>query len=183
MDRQPVLIGERLELRPLRNSDWDALFAVASDPAIWAHHLMHNRWQEPVFRAFFADALVQNGALLVIDKASGTVIGSSRFQGHNPAHGGVVEIGWTFLARSCWGTGLNAEMKRLMLAHALRFVERVEFRVGEANVVSRRAMEKIGGQLLPKTERVQTPNGAVVHVVYEIDRASFAIGPLTNPAN
>ena len=30
MDRQPVLEGERLLLRPLGEDDWDALWAVAS---------------------------------------------------------------------------------------------------------------------------------------------------------
>ena len=178
MDRQPVLEGERLILRPLREDDWDALYAVASEPELWARHPMHDRWQEPVFRAFFADALAQGGALAVVERASGAVIGSSRFQGHDPADGGSVEIGWTFLARSHWGTGLNAEMKRLMLGHALQFVERVLFRVGEDNVVSRRAMEKIGGTLLDKIERIETNRGEVVHVVYEIDRAGFAAGPL-----
>ena len=180
MDRQPVLYGERLVLRPLRDSDWDALYAVASDPQLWVHHPMHDRWQEPVFRAFFADALAQGGALAVMDRESGDVIGSSRFQGHNPADGGSVEIGWTFLARECWGTGRNAEMKRLMLGHAFRFVDRVLFRVGEHNVVSRRAMEKIGGVLLGEVERIATDRGEIVHVVYAIDRSGFAAGPLAN---
>ncbi|HSG56448.1 MAG TPA: GNAT family N-acetyltransferase, partial [Paracoccaceae bacterium] len=77
MDRQPVLQGERLILRPLREDDWDALYAVASDPQLWAHHPMHDRWQEPVFRAFFADALAQGGALAVVERATNAVIGSS----------------------------------------------------------------------------------------------------------
>jgi len=33
-DFQPTLRGSLLELRPLRADDWDALFAVASDPLI-----------------------------------------------------------------------------------------------------------------------------------------------------
>ena len=37
-DRQPILTGELLELRPLRQADWAALFAVASDPLIWEQH-------------------------------------------------------------------------------------------------------------------------------------------------
>ncbi|MCL6250377.1 GNAT family N-acetyltransferase [Altererythrobacter sp. KTW20L] len=181
MDRQPVLIGERLVLRPLRDDDWQALYAVASDPQLWARHPMHDRWQEPVFRAFFADALAQGGALVVTERSTGAVIGSSRFQGHDPADGGSVEIGWTFLARQHWGSGLNAEMKRLMLVHAFRFVERVLFRVGEDNVISRRAMEKIGGRLLDEEERIATDRGEIVHVVYEIHRALFAAGPLARP--
>src|SRR6186713_2199642 len=122
MDRQPVLEGERLILRPLTEADWDALYGVASDRELWAVHPSHNRWQEPVFREFFADALAKGGALAIVDRTTGAVIGSSRFQGHDPAAGGEVEIGWTFLARSYWGKGYNAEVKRLMLAHAFRFV-------------------------------------------------------------
>ncbi len=179
MDRQPHLEGERLILRPLRESDWDGLFAVASDPQIWAMHPMHDRWQEPVFRAFFADALAKGGALAVIEKSSGEIVGSSRFQGHDNADGGSVEIGWTFLARRLWGAGYNAEMKRLMLAHALRFVRRVEFHVGEGNIISRKAMEHIGGGLTDQTDTVATPRGPVVHVIYEIGREDFACGPLS----
>jgi RimJ/RimL family protein N-acetyltransferase len=63
LDRQPVLEGERLRLRPLVPADWEALFAVASDPLIWEQHPAHDRWQEPVFRAFFDDALANKGAL------------------------------------------------------------------------------------------------------------------------
>ncbi|MBN8500064.1 MAG: GNAT family N-acetyltransferase [Sphingomonadales bacterium] len=182
MDRQPVLQGERLLLRPLRPGDWEALFAVASDPEIWAIHPQHNRWQQPVFRAFFDDALAQGGALAVIDQHDGAIIGSSRFQGYDPADQGSVEIGWTFLARSHWGGAINRELKRLMLAHALQAVERVDFRVGETNWRSRRAMEKIGGRLSDRSEMVDSASGPVLHVVYEIDRAGFASGPLWGAA-
>ncbi len=57
MDRQPILEGDRLLLRPLRPDDWDALYAVASDPLIWAIHPQHDRWKEVVFAEYFADAL------------------------------------------------------------------------------------------------------------------------------
>ncbi|OYW46830.1 MAG: GNAT family N-acetyltransferase [Sphingomonadales bacterium 32-68-7] len=178
MDRQPTLAGERLLLRPLAEQDWDALYTVASDRELWARHPMHDRWQEPVFRAFFADALAQGGALAVIEKETGETVGSSRFQYHEPEQGGSVEIGWTFLARRLWGEGYNAEMKRLMLTHAFGFVERVVFRVGEDNVISRGAMANIGGRLTDEIEMAETPLGPVPHVVFEITRASFAAGPL-----
>ena len=179
MDRQPVLGGERLHLRPLRPDDWDALYAVASDPLIWEVHPSHDRWQEQKFRPFFDDALAKGGALVVIDRASGAMIGSSRFQAFDPADGSSVEIGWTFLARSHWGGAYNAELKRLMLSHALRQVARVDFRIGEANWRSRKAMEKIGGHLSDRTELAETTRGLVRHVIYEITRESFAQGPLS----
>jgi RimJ/RimL family protein N-acetyltransferase len=178
VNRQPILEGERLVLRPLRKDDWPALYAVAADPRVWAGHPSHDRWQEPVFRAFFDDALAQGGALAVIDKGTGEIIGSSRFQAHDPADGGVVEIGWTFLARRYWGAGLNAEMKYLMLRHAFRFVRRVLFRVGADNVISRKAMANIGGRLTGETWVEQRVGRPVEHVMFEIDRESFARGPL-----
>lgn len=177
MDRQPVLAGERLLLRPLTEADWGALYAVASDPELWAVHPSHNRWQEPVFREFFDDALARGGALAIVDKATGRVIGSSRFQ-FSDRIADELEIGWSFLARDYWGRGYNAEFKRLMLAHAFRFVDRVVFRVGADNVISRKAMLNIGGRLTGETfveERVGRP---VEHVVYEITCDSFAAGPL-----
>ena len=179
MNRQPTLEGERLLLRPLRADDWDALFAAASDPLIWEVHPASDRWQEPVFRAFFDDALAQGGALVVTDKATGAIVGSSRFQNYQPDDGGSVEMGWTFLARSHWNGSYNREMKRLMLAHALNSVERVIFRVGETNGRSRRAMAKIGGRLTDRVDVEQLATGPAVHVVYEIDRENFASGPLS----
>ena len=179
MDRQPVLEGERLYLRPLREDDWDALYAVASDRELWAVHPSHDRWQEPVFREFFTDALARGGALAIVDKASGEVIGSSRFQFcDRPEEDGALEIGWSFLARAYWGQGYNAEFKRLMLEHAFCSVDRVVFRVGADNVISRKAMANIGGRLTGDTYFEDRAGRPVEHVVFEITRDSFAEGPL-----
>ena len=179
LDRQPVLEDEHVRLRPLRPDDWDALFAVASDPLIWEQHPAHDRWQEPVFRAFFDDALANRGALVALDAQTGAVIGSSRFQGLEEAGGGSVEIGWTFLARSHWGGRWNHAMKRLMLAHALASVAEVRFLVGETNTRSRTALERIGAQLTDRREDRVMADGAVIpHLTYAITRDDFAAGPL-----
>lgn len=168
-------------LRPLHRDDWNALLAVASDPLIWEQHPAHDRWQEPVFRAFFDDALAQGGGLVAIDKAKGqsadAIIGSSRFQGLEEAGGGSVEIGWTFLARACWGGHFNHEMKRLMLAHALASVAECRFLVGENNNRSRRALENIGAKLTDRCEERIMAGGAVIpHVTYVIRREDFTAG-------
>lgn len=178
MDRQPILPGERVLLRPLRREDWDGLWAIAADRQLWAGHPAHDRWQEPVFRAFFAEALAGGGALAIIDRQSGAIIGSSRFEGHDPAGEGEVEIGWSFLARDHWGRGYNAEFKRLMLVHAFESVGRVVFRVGAGNVISRKAMARIGGELTGETFLAQRAGRQMEHVVYQITRDSFAAGPL-----
>src|SRR5580704_10571300 len=123
-DLQPVLNGELIGLRPLRPEDFAALYAVAADPLIWEQHPVKERYQEAVFTEFFREALHSCGALLVTDRKSGRVVGSSRFHGY-VKETREVEIGWTFLARSHWGGACNGEMKRLMLAHAFKFVKRV----------------------------------------------------------
>src|SRR5262245_42371810 len=120
------------------------MFAAAADPAIWALHPVYDRYTEPVFRAFFEGALACKSAFALVDRGSDTVIGSSRYHGHDPLKR-EIEIGWTFLARAYWGGGYNAEVKRLMLDHAFTFVDTVVFWVGETNWRSQRAMEKIGG--------------------------------------
>ena len=152
------------------------MFAVARDPLIWAKHPAWDRYQEPVFRAYFDDALASRGGLTVIDKLSDQIIGASRFVGFPEAD--EVEIGWTFLSRDYWGGAVNRQMKRLMLAHALASFPRAVFRVGETNVISRRAMEKIGGVLTDRTECIVRGGVPITHVIYEIDRVAFASGPL-----
>jgi N-acetyltransferase len=142
-DYQPVLKGDRVALRPLRAEDYDALYAVASDPLIWEQHPVRTRHEAETFRAFFAESLASGGALLAIDAGTGRVIGSSRFHAYD-AERSEVEIGWTFLARSHWGGRYNGEMKRLMLRHAFRFVRRVVFLIGPENVRSQRAVARIG---------------------------------------
>lgn len=146
-DSQPFLRGELVSLRPLRADDRAALYAVASDPRIWEQHPAHDRHRREVFDRFFDEAIASGGALLALDTKDERVIGTSRFHGYDDARG-EVEIGWTFLARSHWGGATNGEMKRLMLAHAFRFVNTVLFLVGPNNLRSQRAVEKIGGRLV-----------------------------------
>ncbi len=165
-DPQPALLGDTVALAPLTKADWPALFAVASDPLIWAVHPAHDRWQEPAFARFFADALTSGGCLVIRDRASGAVIGSSRYD-RTRVEPGEVEIGWTFLARAYWGGATNREVKKLMIGHALHSFDSTVFYVGEDNIRSRRAMEKIGGELLVgRTPVFEMAGTATRHVVY-----------------
>ena len=140
---QPILKGELIELRPLKTDDWEELFVVASDSLIWEQHPEHDRYKKDVFRVFFKEAMESGGAFVIIDRKIQQIIGSTRFYGYDPEKS-EIEIGWTFLARKYWGGRYNAEMKRLLLNHAFRFVESVVFFVGENNVRSQKAMEKVG---------------------------------------
>lgn len=166
-DRQPILTGDLVQLRPLREEDWLALYSVAADPEIWQLHPAQDRWHEPVFRRFFEEAMSSGGALAIIERETNSIIGSSRY---NEVDRGLnqIEIGWTFLARSHWGGLVNREVKRLMLAHILPEVPRVVFRIGEHNYRSRRAVEKIGAVLTDETEMVNVSGRQVRYVIYAI---------------
>ncbi len=168
-DYQPSLSGELLDLRPARPDDFNPLYAVASDPLIWAMHPAHDRWQEPVFRAFLDGAFADRGGLVAIERASGAIIGFSRYSSR-VARDDEIEIGWSFLARRCWGAGHNSEMKQLMLTHAFRFVGTVLFLIGETNLRSRHAVEKLGAHMTDRTQEVMLDGILHRHVCYAIDK-------------
>jgi len=176
IDRQPHLTAARLHLRPLRPEDWEQLYAVACDPKVWELHPQRDRWREPVFREYFRQALASGGALAAIDPVHGRIIGCSRYD-LTRAGPGELEIGWTFLSRVYWGGAMNSVLKRMMLEHAFQYVDRVIFVVGELNLRSRSAMEKIGARLTGRT--LEPTTGSLgLHVVYAIDRDAFYEGPL-----
>lgn len=168
---QPTLKGKLLELHPLQADDFESLFAVASDPLVWEQHPMWDRYKREVFEKFFAEAISSRGAFAVRDAKSGEVIGSSRYYDLTDDE---VFIGYTFLARKCWGGNFNREMKALMLDHAFKFREAVKFHVGESNKRSQKAMAKIGGKYHSSIPRLDaSPTGqAICQLVYIIERKS-----------
>ena len=97
------------------------MFAAGSDPEVWAVHPVSDRYKEPAFREFFDGALASGSGFSFVDRATGKVIGSSRYYGHD-AEKREIEIGWTFLAKAYWGGSYNGEIKRLMLDYAFTFV-------------------------------------------------------------
>jgi RimJ/RimL family protein N-acetyltransferase len=151
------LEGGRITLELLAPRHEQELFEVSRDPAIW-------RWLplggggEPrapdrqEFSDWLADALqaCADGtevAFATVDRASGRLIGSTRFMALRERHRSV-EIGWTWLAPSAWGTGANIETKLLMLGHAFENVGciRVEFKTDARNERSRAALAALPAQ-------------------------------------
>src|SRR5437868_3614448 len=168
LDLQPILQGERIELRPLCADDFEALHAAASDPLIWEQHPERDRYKRDVFQKFFDSAIESGGAFAVIDKRSGRIIGSSRYCNLSE-DGSEVEIGWTFLQREFWGGEYNREMKRLMLDHALPHVKRVVFVVGENNMRSRKALDKIGARFVRRRLASPQDGTEMPKVIYCIE--------------
>lgn len=85
---------------------------------------------------------------IIYDKEKEAYAGSTRF-GLINWRNNVLHIGWTWLGHNFHGTGLNVNMKFLMLQYAFETIEfeKVEFRIDERNTKSRRAVEKIGATL------------------------------------
>jgi len=167
-DLQPTLRGRLIELRPLRVDDFESLFSAASDPLIWAQHPEHDRYKREVFQKFFDGAIESKGALAVIEKQSGQIIGTSRYCHLNNARR-EVEIGYTFLARAFWGGAYNGELKALMLDHAFQFVDRVVFVVGETNLRSQRALQKIGATFVGKKQISGRDGSAIPYVIFAVN--------------
>jgi RimJ/RimL family protein N-acetyltransferase len=108
--------------------------------------------------AYVQYALETLGVMAFAIVSQGRVVGSTRFLriehwsrlDDRPAdvpH--VADIGWTWLAASAQGTGVNAEVKFLMLRHAFETwrVFRVAIKVDVPNERSRRAVESLGAKL------------------------------------
>lgn len=145
------LQGELVVLEPLEARHEAGLYAAAQHPEIWA-------WLAPVgeskeyFGQWFEASLAESaagreGVFATIDRSSGKPIGSTRYLSLREPHRGL-EIGWTWLAPSAWGTGANIEAKLLMLGHAFERLGcmRVEFKTDARNERSRGALAALPAQ-------------------------------------
>ena len=169
-DFRPLLQGPRVTVRPIQEDDWEGMFVAAANPKVWEFHPVIDRYKEPIFRVFFDDAIVSGSALTFVDDKTGRIIGSSRFNGLDEELS-EIEIGWTFLDYDFWGGSYNAEIKKLMLEHAFKFVDAVVFWVGDTNIVSLRAMEKIGGVKRDEVKGRVLNGINYPHIIYEIRKA------------
>jgi N-acetyltransferase len=144
----PTLVGRLVRLEPLDVRHVEGLWAASRDPRTW-------RWLsivQPATReeldAWVVAALANADAgaeLPLVTLCHERVVGSTRFLALRPEHRSV-EIGWTWLDPSVWGTGVNVEAKLLMLRHAFDQwgCRRVELKTDALNERSRKAMEAMG---------------------------------------
>lgn len=151
VDIQPILQNEKVVLYPLKETDFDALYAVASDPKIWEQHPNKDRWKKDVFQTFFDGALASKGAFKIIEKETGNTIGSTRFYDYDKQEQRIF-IGYTFYATKCWGTGINISVKKLMLNYIFQFVPKVHFHIGANNIRSQIAIGRLGAEKIAEQE-------------------------------
>lgn len=85
---------------------------------------------------------------VIFDKLRRKYVGSTSY-GNISTYHQRLEIGWTWITKEVQGTGLNAACKSLLLNYAFNelAMERVEFRIDERNIRSRKAVEKLGATL------------------------------------
>lgn len=147
----PTLEGRLARLEPLTLDHVDALCRVGLDPAIWEWNPFDVSSRDEMLRYVRTALSWQEAGTAIpfatIAKATGTVVGSTRF-GAIDRFNRHVEIGWTWLGTEWWRTGINTEVKLLQLTHAFELWNcyRVEFKTDALNARSRVAIERIGAK-------------------------------------
>lgn len=169
---QPTLDNESIVLAPLNEDDFQRLFAVAADPEIWAQHPNKDRWKKEVFQTFFEGAMQSGGAFRVVDKATGSTIGSTRFYDYDREERSIF-IGYTFYARAYWGKGINPIVKALMLNYIFQYVETVNFHIGADNIRSQIAIGRLGALKVAEQEVTYFGEAPKLNFVYEITKAAW----------
>lgn len=157
-----VLHGDHVRLEPLDVSHVGALLAAADGPRdtfslTWVPRPDADDVARYVQVATEQHERGEGLAFAVVRLATGAVVGSTRFMQAEYWDWGTttvgvsgrpdaVEIGSTWLAESAQRTGVNTEMKLLMLAHAFDAlaVRRVTLKTDARNRRSRDNIERVG---------------------------------------
>lgn len=148
-DLNVCLESERALLRPLTLADEQALQQVADDDSLWIFGL-HDLSKPGELNRYIRQAIAdrENGisaVWVIIDKKTNQVAGCTRLAeiSWKDERG---QIGWTWIGRDFQGSGLNKEMKFLILSYGFEVLglNRIEFKVDERNHQSRQALLGIG---------------------------------------
>jgi len=144
----PTLEGRIVRLEPLSPEHEEGLWLASRDPRTWRWLSVVQPQTRPEWTAFTERALdasergVEHPLVTIRHEE---IVGSTRFLALRPEHGSV-EIGWTWLHPSAWGTGANLEAKLLQLGHAFESWDcrRVELKTDALNDRSRGALVALG---------------------------------------
>ncbi|WP_315809747.1 GNAT family protein [Pseudomonas sp. C9-3] len=145
----PHLIGQHVELIPLRAEHRDALLNAATDGELWNLKVTVVPGPDTV-DSYIAKAEkgLEEGTVLpfaILDRHNGKIVGSTRFWKVDRANR-KLEIGHTWLALSAQRTPINTEAKLLLLTYAFEELDcvRVQFTTDELNEKSRAAILRLG---------------------------------------
>jgi RimJ/RimL family protein N-acetyltransferase len=144
--------GEFVIVEPLTAEHERGLWAAASDPGMFAWMPTDLASSRQALRHWLGTSLAaaeegREVPFAILGADSGTVLGSTRFLEIRVEHLRV-EIGWTWVTRDAWATGVNVETKLLLLGHAFEHagVRRIEFKTDSRNERSRRALLALGAK-------------------------------------
>ncbi|MGB2572036.1 bifunctional pyridoxamine 5'-phosphate oxidase family protein/GNAT family N-acetyltransferase [Micromonospora citrea] len=145
-----TLRGEHVLLEPLDLAHADELFAATAEPEVWAH-LSHPTPAAPAdMRAVVATALAagQRGERVPwVQRCArtGAVVGTTSYYDIDPERRSVA-IGYTWLGRPWWRSGINTEAKLLLLTRAFDELGavRVAWHTDIRNTRSQAAIERLG---------------------------------------
>ncbi|MFD1766165.1 GNAT family N-acetyltransferase [Sphingorhabdus buctiana] len=148
---QPELEGRHVLLRPMVRSDGPAIVDAASDGRLW--ELFYTSVPDADgIETYLDTALAEKGfgramPFVVIEKASGKIIGATRYLRMNE-DALRLEIGATFYAKRTQRTAINSETKLLLLQHAFEVLncQCVQIRTDAFNFQSQRAIERLGAK-------------------------------------
>jgi RimJ/RimL family protein N-acetyltransferase len=167
-----TLEGRHVRLEPLRKAHLAGLAQVGLDEELWRWIPTQVRTAEEM--AVYIETAIEEqkrGVSLpfaILEKATGRVIGSTRYGSIDPQHHRV-EIGWTWVGRDWQRTAVNTEAKYLLLRHAFETLGciRVELKTDSLNEKSRAAILRIGAQQegIFRNHMI-TASGRIRHTVY-----------------
>jgi RimJ/RimL family protein N-acetyltransferase len=145
LNKDLVLENDHILLRPLQVADFPELLKLTQDASLWTyftHDLSTLAGLETWAAGHFSGDRLQ---FVVIDKQSGKLLGSTGFGNYFPRDQRI-EIGWTWLGKAFQGTGINVQMKSLMLHYAFDALGmlRVEFKTDVLNLPARHALLRLG---------------------------------------
>jgi len=148
----PTLENNRVKLTLLGMSNYENLIEIASQddliqysPSDISTPEKLKAYVQTAVDGYYHKTIIP---FIIYDKQTQTYAGSTRFGLINWKNK-VLHIGWTWIGKEFQGTGLNKHMKFLMLQYAFETLEfdKVEFRIDERNMASRKAVEKLNAKL------------------------------------
>jgi RimJ/RimL family protein N-acetyltransferase len=146
------LENDRVLLAALSMENFHHLIPIAAQPGLVRYSPSSISTKQDLLQ-YVEKALLQRVnresiPFIVYDKSSSCYAGSTRYMNIDWLNK-VLHIGATWLGREFHSTGLNTHMKQLMIDHAFynMHFEKVEFRIDERNIPSRKAVEKLGAVL------------------------------------
>jgi RimJ/RimL family protein N-acetyltransferase len=148
-----TLEGSVVRLEPVRREHAELFWEIAKsdleDIFRWIPYSMKtlDDFQRLIDKAFEEQERGESIVFATVERASGRVIGSTRFMNIDRINRRV-EIGSTWIAPAWQRTAVNTEAKYLMLRHAFEVWEcmRVELKTDALNQKSRNAILRIGAK-------------------------------------